>query len=81
MLSYMAVDLPVDGHSPDWQRDLWDDFIRRRSGGFGHSTYASENVQGPILEEETAGGGPPCGGTEHGSDPITSYVTVVIFDA
>lgn len=81
MLSYMAVNLPVNSHSPDRQRDLWDNFIRSRSGGFVRSTYASENVQGPIFEEETAGRGSSCAGTEHGSDPITSYVTVVIFDA
>jgi hypothetical protein len=76
----MAVDLPVHRHSPDGQRDLWDNIIRPRSGEFVYLTYASENVQDPIVEEETARGGSFCGGTEHGSDPITSYVTVVIFD-
>lgn len=77
----MAADCPVHRHPPDRQRDLWEITVRPRTGGFVGSTDASKDIQGPILEEETAWGGSFCRGTEHCSDPIARYVTVVIFDS
>ena len=80
MFSNMAADFPIYSHSPNRQRDLWDNSVRERPGGLSREAYASEKVQDPIFEEETARRGPLCGGTKHGSDPITSYVTIVVFD-
>ena len=55
--------------------------VKLRSGGFVRLTYASKDVHGPIFKEETAWGGSFCRGTEYCSDPVTSYVTVMIFDS
>lgn len=79
VLDDVTVDFPVHKHSPDRQRDLRGITIRPRSSGFVCWTYTSENVQGPIFEEETARGGSFCGGTEYSGDPVTSYMTVMIF--
>jgi len=81
MFSSMGIDVSVHRHSPDWQRDLRGDVVRLRTGGFVRLTYASQNIQSPIFEEETTRGGSFRGGTEHCSDPVASYVTVMIFDS
>jgi hypothetical protein len=81
MFSNVTVDFPVHSHSPDRQRNLRGDIIRSKPGVLGRLTYASENVQGPVFEEETARGGSFRRGAEHSGDPISSYVTVVIFDS
>jgi len=80
MFSSMAVDLLIHGHSPYGQRDLRGNIVRSRTGVFARLTYASKDVQGPIFKEETARGGSFCGGTKNCSDPIASYVAMVIFD-
>jgi len=81
MFSNMAVNFLVHGHSPYGQRDLRGNIVRSKTGEFVHLTYGSKNVQSPIYKEETARGGSFCGSAENRSDPIASYVTVMIFDA
>ena len=79
MLSNMIVDFLVHINSPDRQRDLSGNVVRPRTGEFVRSTHGSKKVHSPIFEEETTRGGPFCRGAEHRSDPIASYVAVMVF--